>query len=191
MKWIVLFALAFGATLLVRAYPTSADGGRQQLLSSTDVSSKGRSDAVGVEREMVVSLVVSPDCAACNDPALVAAYNALREAIVGSSEMKVQFVGIALARSASDGLRFLERFDSLDEVVSGRGWNGTVGRSYLKREGAGVAAVPQLFVSEIVSEYDAVVGRTRFSERIVQRRIGLDAIVHLGRTCERASCVQW
>lgn len=189
MRWLALFAVAFCITFVVRVSQPV-----ERIATATNARTQ-RDGVAAVKGEAhatitVVSLIVSPGCAACNDPSLVTAINNTRESFNDSIRAQPVLVGAALAESASSGLEFLDRFGPLNEVVSGTGWEGIAGLRYLRGIGNGVEAVPQLMVSEIMEAPGSMAGDRRVIERLVQRRVGLDAILHFSRSCALGHCIQ-
>ena len=190
MRWFALFVLVFCCTVALRVWsePVARNGTESAVTRRDAIAASTDSDSSN--SVVVVSLVVSPSCAACNDPALLSSIRELQRAVNLTPEGRVRFAGIALARSSADGVQFLERFGSFDEVMAGSGWDGVIGRRYLQGDGSGVQAVPQLIVSELVDEIDHPLGRRKSTERLVQRRVGLDAILHFTRTCASDACLR-
>jgi hypothetical protein len=190
MRWIALFVLVFCSTIFLNGWRIPEGRHGTDSAATTSAVTVASGDSLASDRVTVVSLVVSPTCAACNDPALASAFEEIRRSQSVTSNRSVRFVGVVLARSAAAGLQFLDRFGPFSDVLTGTEWDGVVGRMYLREVGGGVQAVPQIMVVEQTDEIDATIGRRRSTGRLVQRRVGLDAIVHLGRVCAAEGCLQ-
>jgi hypothetical protein len=125
---------------------------------------------------MAVVLVVSPTCAACNDPSLPDAWATIASRI---SQPGAYRIGVATSGLADDGLRFLGRFGEFHEALAGGGWGGTGALHYIFRELSGPATVPQVIVMErrVVKRPEGV----SVHERVIQRRVGVEEVLQLAR----------
>ena len=124
-----------------------------------------------------VVLLVAPNCRACNDPALLAAWQTIRSNSAVGPEPYV--IGVATSGSASDGIDFLARFGQFHEVLAGGGWAGVGADHYVFSDLRGSPTVPQVVILDRrVATHSAGVN---VSERVIHRRSGLDEIVTWAR----------
>lgn len=128
--------------------------------------------------EVLAVLIVSSTCEASHDARLPEALTRIRARLASQAARegkRFYLIGVAIDHQPSDGISFLTRFGSFDEVVAGRGWFGTGSIDYIVRGLPGPRATPQL----LVLERDIVVGlfKKASSDREVTRQIGVNEIV--------------
>ncbi|HUF51096.1 MAG TPA: hypothetical protein VMN60_09700 [Longimicrobiales bacterium] len=130
------------------------------------------------ETETALILLVSPTCAASNDPKLPVAWKAFVAAARSDSpDFAISLIGVAMSSSPARGLDFLDRFGLFNEVTTGRGYFNTGGLRYMLNDFPGPAILPQVVV--VRRQYAAHADGTRYldSEVVVRRIWGLDDIV--------------
>ena len=137
----------------------------------------GTLDPAALRATTAVVLVVSPNCEACNDPALPGAWQALLEGLSGHGREPYR-VGLVTSTLDGDGVAFLQRFGEFHEVLAGGGDEGVGAGHYISRDLRGPASFPQV----VLLERDFTGGSEGDSpiERVVQRRVGITEIRRLG-----------
>ena len=131
--------------------------------------------------EVVLVLLVSPDCMASNSPDLPTAWAKIVTKVAEAlpAQVGLRRVGVALSRSVTAGGDFLEHFGQFDELLVGGRMSG-IGSLYLIHEShRGPAAVPQIVV---MTRSTGVAGSGRIAigkPAIVARATGLDSIDRL------------
>lgn len=137
-----------------------------------------------VDAETSVVLVVSPTCQACNEPALVDAWETIVAHAGGQRQMTYR-IGVATSPVAESGLEFLRRFGPFHEMSAGGGNEGLGSLRYVHRDLVGLGGVPQvILIHRKVGGHTADVS---VEEKVVQRRVGLLSIVKWAEQLQAAN----
>lgn len=136
----------------------------------------------GRTTEVVVDLLVSASCAACQELASQSGswLDELRERLEEETSewpaARVVVRGFGLDHDMEASARFLGRFGRLDERSVGRRWLNTGAISMIWRDNVGSPEVPQLVISRRSINVDPPFVEVGPDEVLV-RRIGVDEIV--------------
>ncbi|WP_397546566.1 hypothetical protein ABUL39_11485 [Rhodothermus marinus] len=120
------------------------------------------------DTRLVAVYIGSPTCGPSNHPNLPALLRTIRTHLQDYAEAHrqgVHFVGVAISRLPTDGLKHLERMGPFDEVAAGGRWHSLAFRG-LRAMLGGAAATPQLVL------YLDAEGHTR----LLLRLVGVDRI---------------
>lgn len=160
------FSVAFGAVRVARP-------GRELVPESQAYAEPGEG------AEIAVILFVGSRCSWSNQPDLVSAWHAIAGGIETSPPEavdRVTRIGIGMAGSPREGTDFLQRFGDFHEISVGRPLNSGTLR-YVANDLRGPESTPQIIVVKrrFAVRDDGTLFRD--SEEVVQRLVGLDAIV--------------
>ena len=99
-------------------------------------------------RQVLVILVGSSGCRFTSDPRARNAFWKIVQAekALESDSVEISTVGVAIDRSADDGLETLRAIGKFDEYSVGNGWLGTAALQFIVRDLSGVPMVPQVLV---------------------------------------------
>jgi hypothetical protein len=132
----VVFTLAFSGTFMLRSSHASVG--------------ENRAGQWSFEGEMTVAvLIVSPECSASEAAAVRQGWQSLVAALTdlsASEGVRFHSVGVSIDTRPEWAVAELGRFGKFDEVASGGGWYNTAALSYMVRDIAGLAMVPQVVI---------------------------------------------
>jgi hypothetical protein len=143
----------------------------------------GRPDRLHSGLELVEIFVGNSGCAASTSTQIPGAMATIAASLGTQMIKKGGYVtrrGVALDGQPADGLRFLNRVGTFDEIDLGHNWLNAEAVNYIWRDVPGKAALPQI----ILVEHHVQVTPSAITigpDRVVARKIGMHAIVEWAR----------
>lgn len=128
--------------------------------------------------EYVLVFISASWCGACEQSTLPPALRSLSDrlaAAAASAGARVRRIGVFLEHDPLDGFASSKRFGQFDDLVLGGGWSGQGAVSFVWRDLAGEARVPQV----LILRRTVTVGPAGFvfgDDDLVSRLIGIKAI---------------
>ena len=135
-------------------------------------------------REIIMIFVGSSTCGASQSRELPAALKTVRESLqvrAARTHSKLATLGVALDVQPNEGIQFLKKYDSFDEISVGRSWLNMTATTYIWRDLPGNTSLPQLLViTRPITVRDASIEIG--PDELVVRKLGVDGIVNWAKT---------